>query len=430
MLHSKFSIMTKKNVLKSRFGLWVACAMSTTLTMAQVGRTSDSLQLVNLYNATSGASWTIKTNWLSAQPMNTWYGIRLDATGRVEAIDLDGLANFVRETNNVTGNNLVGALPSLVLPNLRRLYLSNNQLSGTVPNLNLPQLNILDLYANQFTGSLPNFNLPQLTYFSCVFNQLTGNIPTFTGTILEELYLAFNSLTGSIPAFNFPTLRHLALQNNRLTGSIPTFTGTILEDISLWNNQLTGTIPNFNLPNINYINVAFNQLTGTIPNFNLPLLKEISLRDNQLTGPIPNFNLPNLKVLELQKNQLVGCIPSEIRVRCPLIGASGGSISDNLGLPTQNWASYWNNGTGACTVGYSVISFGEVQWAVFPNPTAGQLTIQASQALGKVELYDNVGQLLQIKETNASQTNLDLSMYSNGLYIVKMNHKNFKIVKQ
>lgn len=41
---------------------------------AQVS-TRDSLALVDLYNSTSGPNWKSHTNWLTAKPVSTWYGI-------------------------------------------------------------------------------------------------------------------------------------------------------------------------------------------------------------------------------------------------------------------------------------------------------------------------------------------------------------------
>ncbi|MCA9325067.1 hypothetical protein KDA23_03315, partial [Candidatus Saccharibacteria bacterium] len=48
-------------------------------------RMQDSLALVDLYNATSGPSWTNKTNWLSSSPINSWFGVRM-LNGRVDSL--------------------------------------------------------------------------------------------------------------------------------------------------------------------------------------------------------------------------------------------------------------------------------------------------------------------------------------------------------
>ena len=45
----------------------------------------DRAILVALYEATNGANWTNKTNWLSDRPLSEWFGVRTDANGRVTA---------------------------------------------------------------------------------------------------------------------------------------------------------------------------------------------------------------------------------------------------------------------------------------------------------------------------------------------------------
>jgi Secretion system C-terminal sorting domain/Leucine Rich repeats (2 copies) len=300
-------------------------------------RYHDSLQLVALYNATGGANWT--NTWNLNQPINTWYGVTLNATGCVSTILL-------------SNNRLIGTIPNFNLPNLQSLGLNNNQLTGNIPNFNLPNLQSLWLYQNQLSGSIPNFNLPNLQNLFLGNNRLTGSIPNFNLPNLQSLYLVESQLTGNIPNFNLPNLQSLYLRENQLTGSIPNFNLPNLEYLSLGGNQLGGTIPNFNLPNLKGFFVRNNQLTGNIPNFNnLANLITLDIASNQLTGAIPNLNLPNLGGLYLQDNRLTGCIPNSLRINCPLIGANG-YILNNPNLSTQNWANYWNNGTGACMPTY------------------------------------------------------------------------------
>ncbi len=206
-------------------------------------RTQDSLQLVSLYNATNGAHWTFNT-WNLSTPINTWYGITLNADGCVIGISL-------------SGHNLTGTIPNLNMPALQFLYLDHNNLSGSIPNFRdafnaslLPKLGSLVLGNNQLSSSIPNFNLPLLYYLGLNDNNLSGSIPNFRDAfnasllpILGTLVLSNNQLSGSIPNFNFPILENLYLDHNNLSGSIPVFNFPIILGFFLENNQLSGCIP-------------------------------------------------------------------------------------------------------------------------------------------------------------------------------------------
>ena len=59
----------------------------------------DRVALVALYNATDGANWYVKENWLSDAPLGEWHGVTIDDNGRVVGLDL-------------VHNNLTGELPT------------------------------------------------------------------------------------------------------------------------------------------------------------------------------------------------------------------------------------------------------------------------------------------------------------------------------
>ena len=48
----------------------------------------DRAVLVELYNATNGANWEINTNWNSSAPLDQWYGVDTDESGRVTELNL------------------------------------------------------------------------------------------------------------------------------------------------------------------------------------------------------------------------------------------------------------------------------------------------------------------------------------------------------
>ncbi len=245
---------------------------------------SECQSLLELYNSTGGDNWWSKDRWKQDNNPCGWYGIRCEFSNLTTDLPcyMNGAYNYNEcsvGTGYVTeirlhhsgakgvkvplGNNLIGQIPNLNLPNLRYLSLSSNQLSGSIPNFNLPNLQQLSLSSNQLSGSIPNFNLPNL----------------------QQLSLSSNQLSGSIPNFNLPNLQQLSLSSNQLSGSIPNFTNLPnLQEIYLGNNQLSGAIPNFtNLHNLAHLWLSSNQLNGSIPNFS-------------------SFNLANLQYAQFNNN--------------------------------------------------------------------------------------------------------------------------------
>ncbi len=271
-----------------------------------------------------------------ATPINTWYGVFLNATGCLDSL-------------NLNNNNLVGTIPTIGASNLRSLQLVNNKLSGGIPTINAPKLEELFLLLNQLNGAIPNFNLPNLKSLNLSNNQLSGTIPSFILPNLEKLIIESNPLNSALPNFNLPKLKILILQNDKLTGTIPSFNLLPnLEELIMPANLLTGPIPNFNLPNLTYIGLGGNQLSGTIPNLNLPKLTTLYISSNKFTGSIPDFAaLPSLKTLLLDNNSLSGCLPIGLKAICSRTGNSV-NISNNPSLANQNFATFCSNNVGSC----------------------------------------------------------------------------------
>ena len=264
------------------------------------GRTvPDRAALVALYQATDGDNWQNNDNWLSNKPLDEWYGVTTDASGRVTRLVLGSPLS--------RGNDLLGSIPQELggLSNLEVLQLSRNDLSGSIPSSlgNLSNLQRLALNGNELSGSIPSSlgNLTNLRELRLHGNDLSGSIPSSLGNLtnLQRLDLYHNDLSGSIPSSlgNLTNLRHLWLGDNRLSGSIPSSLGNLtnLQVLALYNNRLSGSIPS-----------SLGNLTN---------LRELRLRNNDLSGSIPSSlgNLTNLQLLQLRANQLSGCIPAGLR---------------------------------------------------------------------------------------------------------------------
>ena len=285
---------------------------------------ADSLELVELYNATNGETWKHNSGWLT-KPVSEWYGVSLSPLG----CNVDTLI--------LINNNLTGNLIDLDLPLLKVLELQDNQLTGSIPNFtSLPTLITLYLRNNQLSGEIPNFTgLPQLVNLALPHNQLSGPIPDFDFPFLHTLYLYDNNLTGGIPNLaSCNNLKIIHLYNNSLTGPIPEFSlFTDLLSLNLSNNGLTENIPSLNNSlDLQLLNVSKNQLSGAVPDFsNFSDLGSLTCQDNQLTfeGLEVNENYFNsnsgFHTLEYAPQAIIPLLQSESTLYVEV----GGNLADN-----------------------------------------------------------------------------------------------------
>ena len=178
---------------------------------------SDRAALVALYKSAGGTGWTDKTNWDSAEPLDMWFRVTTNGSGRVTELSLPG-------------NNLSRTLPAELgsLTSLNALNLSENQLRGQIPDVRgLTILTSLNLGDNQLSGTIPDWlgSLTALQDLSLRDNRLTGPIPEELGDLvaLQNLYFDGNQLSGTIPASlsNLSLLRDLYLNGNQLSGCVP-----------------------------------------------------------------------------------------------------------------------------------------------------------------------------------------------------------------
>ena len=309
-------------------------------------RLADRVLLAALYEATNGAQWKNRGNWLSNRPLADWYGVEVDADRRVTRLALGQ-------------NDLQGRIPPEIgdLSRLVELRLYHNALTGPIPPelSDLSSLVTLSLWGNTLEGPIPPElgDLSSLVTLSLSQNALEGPIPPELGDLssLKVMWLNDNALTESISSRigDLEQLRLLELQHNRLTGSIPPELGELsnLEVMRLHGNNLTGRIPARigDLEQLRLLELQHNRLTGSIP----PELGELSnlevmrLHGNNLTGRIPARigNLAQLVRLELRSNDLEGPIPPELGQLRSLVrlllhqNALSGSIPAALGSLTS-----------------------------------------------------------------------------------------------
>ena len=163
----------------------------------------DRAVLVKMYNATNGDEWYHNENWLSDAPLATWYGVDVNAQGKVKTL-------------NLLDNNLNGTLIPEIgqLTALTSLDLGNNQLSGPLPSeiAELDVLGTLWLSGNGLSGPIPTAigRLSNLGQLGLAGNNLSGAIPSEITDIADlwNLNLAANPLTGCIPPALFNIQNH------------------------------------------------------------------------------------------------------------------------------------------------------------------------------------------------------------------------------
>ena len=284
----------------------------------------DTEVLRALYEATGGEDWTNAEGWLGSGPVGEWYGIDIDASGRVSTVDL-------------AGNGLTGSLPGRIgdLAGLTALRIGDNALSGRLPS------------------SLSRTPLQELRYANtelCVpaeawVREWLATIPHHEGTGVEcpplsdrEILIALYEATGGpdwtgrgnwltdaplgewygVEADGEGRVVSLDLRSNGLEGPIPRELGGLagLKTLILFENQLTGSIPAElgALAEVRLVVLAANQLSGPIPAelVGLADVQQLFLNDNQLTSvPAELGGLSKLMALSLASNDLTS-IPAEL----------------------------------------------------------------------------------------------------------------------
>ena len=135
IFYKKYKLIFKKNESEPRNAtviFEITPARTFSLRISQrgrsIGRITDSLALVALYNSTNGKDWTNNANWLSEKPIYSWYGINCTSAGMLE-----GTARVVGIT--LINNNLSGTIPKEIgnMDSLKVFSIAENKLSGEIP---------------------------------------------------------------------------------------------------------------------------------------------------------------------------------------------------------------------------------------------------------------------------------------------------------
>jgi Secretion system C-terminal sorting domain/Ig-like domain CHU_C associated len=287
----------------------------------------DFNELEKIYDATGGANWTNKTNWLTSANIASWYG--------VWAMSADGcnVADLV-----LNSNNLNGILPNLSFPSATRLSFADNLLRGAIPTITAPNLKILGFSSNQMSGNIPNFNFTLDEFYINNNRFIYGNMEGKTWLNTPVLHYKDQAI---IPT----TLSNCALTVN--TGS------TATDQTFIWfrrnaDNSLTevtrGNSPQFT-PSVagTYLCHAyhFTLSRADIPSRNLVLVsQDFSIGNRLYVKPTQSGNGSGdswANAVGGLQNALesAACMPSEIWVAVGTYRPSK-NIYGNVYLPSHN----------------------------------------------------------------------------------------------
>ena len=287
--------------------------------------------LLNLYNSTSGDTWS--QTWNQQKDPKHWYGVKIK-NGNVIEINLRGnslkgnfptISGFSKlQKLDLSSNQLAGPISPTIssFTNLIRLDLSNNHLTGDPSNIILPLTNLEEISLgnnnfafadiNSFLQSFPHVKILDLSHLG--LTSVPQKIATLTN--LQSLNLSNNKISQDFSNLStLLSLKDLNLSGNELTKiPIELSTLTLLNSLDVSNNIFA---PNYatvlsNLKNLEWLSLANNQIENFPSELSqLKSLIHLNLSDNKLSSGVGNLvDLKELEQIYLDKNLISGAFPS------------------------------------------------------------------------------------------------------------------------
>ena len=273
--------------------------------MSPATRLTDSLALVNIFNASHPDKWPKpEVVWDLTKPMNEWKGVTL-TDGRVTSV------KFGSATTGVLTEQWTMPADLCDLEELTELRVVKCALAGEIfPYVyKLSKLKILYLTNNKVTGSL-----------SSEIGNLTG---------LTDLYIDQNEgITGTLPAAlgNLKSLKNLNIAKTAIGGTIPEEMGgcEAMANFMAYSTNLASPVPDIfsKFPNLSVVQLYNNpNMTGPLPETFGKLnvtSKSVSLHlyGCNFEGNIPESyaTLPSVcKQFRIQDNKLKGVVPAAVQ---------------------------------------------------------------------------------------------------------------------
>ena len=339
----------------------------------------------------------------------------------IQTLNVSGLANLEYidfEFNQLASFSTVG------LPNLRTIKAHTNQLASLDVS-GSPLLSIVECYNNQLT-SLDVSAISQLTFLAC-YNNHIASLDVSMHPQLTGLGCGNNQMS-SLVLDNAQPLTLLDYSNNLLPGVNPSvYTGLETlncSNVGITNLDLTG------FSALKYLYCSGNMFTGLITD-DLVNLEYIELRNSQLTD-LDLSHSPNLVYVHIADNLLLESINLHNGAVVDYSGENDFTNNPNLQFICvdegeqeslqdyfeQNQLTLPTINTTCSVLANDEFALGNIN--VYPNPSAGIVTVDAGSMINSLQLIDAQGRVLENVFVNGESVNFDLSGRALGVYFLKI----------
>lgn len=339
----------------------------------------------------------------------------------IQTLNVSGLANLEYidfEFNQLTGFSTIG------LPNLKTIKAHTNQLASLDVS-GSPLLSIVECYNNQLTA-LDVSAISQLTFLAC-YNNHIASLDVSMHPQLTGLGCGNNQMS-SLMLDNAQPLTLLDYSNNPLPNVNPSVY-TALETLSCSNTGCSGLdLTGFSA--LKYLYCSGNPFTDLITD-DLVNLEYMELRNSQMTD-LDLSHSPNIVYVHIADNAVLESINLHNGAVVDYSGENDFTNNPSLqfvcvdegeqeslqGYFEQNQLTVPTISTTCSVMANNKFALGNV--SVYPNPSAGMVTVDAGSMIDSLQLIDAQGRVLENMHANSESVNLDLSGRASGIYFLKI----------
>ena len=387
---------------------------------------STTLSASSNYNGTNTWAWYDSAsggNLLATTPTYLTPVISVDTTYYV-ATDRFGCTSL---RTAITA--AVTPLPTVtsVLPASRcgtgSVTLSATASAGTISWWNAPTAG-----ANVGTG--PTYNTAIISATTTYYVQTTNNSCTSTRTEVIATIDSAQTITSTTPASRCDA--------GTVTLSAAATGGTLNWYADAFGGSILATGSNFTTPSISSSTTYYAEVTN----------ETCTSARTAVTASITSVNAPTGNANQSFCNgETVGLLVTTSGSNIVWYNAASTGVVIPNSTPLVSGAIYYasqNNGTcestsrlavtatlGNC-LGIDEVTFSQIK--VYPNPVTDMLTISNTEMMSGIMVADMLGRILSTRNVNDTETQIDMSNYPTGTYLVEVTVdgavKTFKVMKR